>query len=285
MQAEADKALAVVVLSYGPRRSLGDAVRSLLRQDTPAEIVVIHSGGGDVRGALAFAGDAIRIIETPQRLLPGGARNLGIASTRAPYVAFLADDCVAGEGWVRQRLAAHRAGARAVSSALACHKPADPVALAAHLSLYVRRMPRTEAHVALRYGVSYDRGVFAHYGAFREDLESGEDTEFNQRLAPEDAPVWAPDVVTVHRGADTLGTFFRSQLHRGRRMAVAWRALGAYDPPAVAKNAMSRTALIVRETWRVVEPRHRAAALLSVPLIVCGNIAYAWGALRAGARA
>lgn len=285
MQAEADKALAVVVLSYGPRRSLGDAVRSLLQQDTPAEIVVVHSGGGDVRAALAFAGEAIRIVETPQRLLPGGARNHGIASTRAPYVAFLADDCVAGEGWVRQRLAAHRAGARAVSSALACHKPADPVALAAHLSLYVRRMPRTEAHVALRYGVSYDRGVFAHYGAFREDLESGEDTEFNQRLAPEDAPVWAPDVVTVHRGADTLGTFFRSQLHRGRRMAVAWRALGAYDPPAVAKNAMSRTALIVRETWRVVEPRHRAAALLSVPLIVCGNIAYAWGALRAGARA
>lgn len=285
MQAEADKALAVVVLSYGPRRSLGDAVRSLLQQDTPSEIVVIHSGGGDVRSALAFAGDAIRVIDTPQRLLPGGARNLGVASTRAPHIAFLADDCLAGEGWVRQRLAAHRAGARAVSSALACHKPADPVALAAHLSLYVRRMPRTDAHVALRYGVSYDRDLFARYGAFREDLESGEDTAFNQQLAPEDAPVWAPDVVTVHQGADTLGAFFRSQLHRGRRMADAWRALGAYDPPAVAKNALSRTALIVRETWRVVEPRHRGAALLSLPLIVCGNIAYAWGALRAGARA
>lgn len=284
MQAEAAPELAVVILSYGPRPSLGEAVRSLLRQDMQAELVVVHSGGGDVRGALAGAGDAVRIVTSPERLFPGGARNLGVASTRAPYVAFLADDCIASDGWVRARLDAHRAGASCVASALACHKPRDPVALAAHLSLYFRRMPRTAADVALRYGASYRRDLFARYGEFNERLESGEDTEFHQRLAAEDTPVWRPEVVTIHRGAETLADFVRSQARRGRRMAEAWRALGVHDAQSVARDAISRTLLILREAWQVVEPRHRGAACLGAPLIVCGSVAYACGALRAERR-
>ena len=44
---EDDLDLAVVVLSYGPRPTIADAVRSLLEQDTRAEIVIVHSGGGE----------------------------------------------------------------------------------------------------------------------------------------------------------------------------------------------------------------------------------------------
>jgi GT2 family glycosyltransferase len=271
-------ALAVVVLSYGPRRTILAAVQSLLRQDTPAEVVVVHSGAGDVGSCLAAAAADVRVIQSRDRLLPGAARNLGIAQTRAPFVAFLADDCVAERDWVRQRLSAHAQGAPAVASALVSHRPSNPVALAAHLSLYVRRMPRADPAVALRYGVSYARSLFDKYGLFRTDLESGEDTDFNQRLHGADAPVWAPGVLTVHHGADTLAGFFNSQWRRGRRMARAWRAIGALDATAVAKDALARTSLIIREAWSVVEPRRRLAMLLCVPLIVLGNMVYAWGA-------
>lgn len=282
---ERDLDLAVVVLSFGPRPTLLDAVRSLAGQDTAAQIVVVHSGAGTLPEELATPHAGVRTVISSERLLPGAARNAGIAATSAPFVAFLADDCIAGEGWVRGRITRHRAGARAVASALVCHKPGDPVALAAHLSLYFRRMPRTRPEVALRYGVSYDRTLFERYGFFREDLESGEDTELNQRLTLGDAPQWAPNVITVHRGADTLRAFLKSQWRRGRRMAHAWRALGAFNAMKVALNAVTRTVLIVREMWQVVEPSHRGTAVLSVPLIVCGNLIYACGALTAGARA
>jgi hypothetical protein len=158
------------------------------------------------------------------------------------------------------------------------------VALAAHLSLYFRRMPRVNPYAALRYGVSYDRALFDRYGLFDEGLESGEDTQFNQRLAPDETAVWAPDVITAHRGPETLGAFLRTQVTRGRRMAEAWGALGGVSPSAVAKDALTRTATIIREMWGVVEPSQRDAALFSAPLIVCGNIAYACGALLAGGR-
>lgn len=283
-QREEAPALAVVVLSHGPRATLCDAVRSLLRQDAEAEIVVVHSGAGDARRPLASAGLGVRVVRSDERLAPGAARNLGIAETRAPFIAFLADDCIAEQGWVRNRLRAHVAGASAVASALVCHQPANPVALAAHLSLYFRRMPRATPGSALRYGVSYARQVFEQYGGFRADLESGEDTEFNQRLVGADAPIWAPEVLTVHRGADTLASFFRGQFLRGRRMAQAWAALGIHDPVTVARDALKRTDPIVRETWSLVEPRHRGAALLCIPLIVLGNLIYAWGALRGEGR-
>jgi GT2 family glycosyltransferase len=276
--------MAVVVLSHGPRATLCDAVRSLLRQDVETEIVVVHSGGGDVRGLLRDAALDVRVVQSRERLFAGAARNLGIAETGAPFIAFLADDCVAEQGWVRNRLQAHRAGAAAVASALVCHQPTNPIALAAHLSLYFRRMPRAVPSLALKYGVSYARQVFDRHGGFRADFESGEDTEFNKRLVGADAPIWAPEVLTVHRGPDTLGSFFRGQFLRGRRMAKAWRALGILDSMTVVRDALARTRPIVRETWRVVEPRHRGAALLCIPLIVLGNLVYAWGAWRGEGR-
>jgi glycosyltransferase involved in cell wall biosynthesis len=277
-RASADPLMAVVVISYRGRKTLPAAVRSVLDQDVAAEIVVAHSGEGDVERQLAGAGLEVRIVKSAGRLFPGGARNLGIAVTRAPYVAFLADDCLAEPGWLRERLLAHAEGFPAVASALLCHKPNNPLALATHLSLYVRRMPRAAPAVALAYGASYDRNLFERYGLFRDDLESGEDTEFHNRLDAADKPVWRPDVRTVHCGVETLGAFLFSQFRRGARMAQAWRAIGAYDHLAVARNAIERSGLILGETMKVVEPQQRLTAALAMPFIVLGNVLYAAGA-------
>lgn len=275
--------IAIVVMSYGIRRTLAASVRSALQQDVPAEVIVVHSGDGEVGAYLREHHIDVPVICSPQRLLPGAARNRGIDATTAPYVAFLADDCFAAPDWGRERVRLHEGGAASVASALLCHKPADPLAHAAHVSLFVRRMPRASPDVALRYGGSYRRDVFDRYGRFREDIESGEDTEFHQRLSEIDKPIWAPTVRTTHAGAEKLGDFISGQFKRGQRMARAWTALGQFSRRQVARNAIDRTTLIVRESLQVVEPRHRLVAILGVPFIVLGNIAYAWGALSARA--
>ena len=41
-----------------------------------------------------------RVVESTERLLPGGARNVGIANTDGTFVAFLAADCIAEPGWI-----------------------------------------------------------------------------------------------------------------------------------------------------------------------------------------
>ena len=118
--------LAVVVMAYQAPLSLVPTVLSILKQIPRPEIVVINSGGGNAQQLLTDARIDVKVIESPHRLLPGGARNLGIHATQARYVAFLAADCTAETGWIAQRLKAHHQGHSSVASALICNEPKKP---------------------------------------------------------------------------------------------------------------------------------------------------------------
>ncbi|MBN9023617.1 MAG: glycosyltransferase family 2 protein, partial [Rhizobiales bacterium] len=84
--------LAAIVLALGAPDEAVEAVRSLLAQDPPVEIVVVNSGGGGMAAKLRAAGIDVPVIEREERLYAGAVRNLGIAATRAPFVGFLAAD-------------------------------------------------------------------------------------------------------------------------------------------------------------------------------------------------
>lgn len=274
-------ALSVVVLSHRAPPTLAEAVRSACAQDEPAEVIVVNSGGGDAACLLARAGLHVRVVESERDLLPGGARNLGIAVTTGRYVAFLAADCAAEPGWSSARLAAHRAGMAAVASALVCHRPRDPVAVAAHLSLFVRRMPLMPPEMALAYGASYDRRLFQLHGGFREDLSGGEDTEFHLRLPAGDRPVWSPHIRTIHFGPTRTSAFVSDQFRRGRRAAESWRSINGLDKRVFARRVLQRIGTVIRLSRLVVPPGERVAAILALPLIFAGGLIYACGALSA----
>jgi glycosyltransferase involved in cell wall biosynthesis len=277
----ADPELAVIVISHGPRASLHRAVASILNQKPTVELVVVHTGPGDPR-SVGVPPD-VRVVREASSSFAGRARNIGVAATQAPYVAFLADDCEAAPGWVEGRLAAHRAGAAAVASALLPHRMDRAVALASHISLYVRRLPGADPSLALRYGVSYARSLLERHGRFREDVPSGEDTEYNVRLIDDEAPVWAPQVVTHHYAEERLCRFLADQYARGARMVRAWTDLhpGARNPVAV--DALRRAPITLTRARRWLPVEGRASLLGAAPLVLIGAVAYAWGARR-GAR-
>jgi glycosyltransferase involved in cell wall biosynthesis len=209
--------LAVVVIGYRAPASLVDAVRSLLNQNMPLEIVVVNSGGGNVKALFGGVGIEVPVIEDERELFAGAARNIGIAATRAPFIAFLADDCLACPGWAEARVERHLAGDRAVASAMVNSHPRNPIACAAHLIMFMRRLPGLPAHRALRYGVSFDRRLFDEYGSFDETMQAGEDTEFLNLLPEQLQPVWEPRVQTVHRNETRLFSLLADQYRRGYR--------------------------------------------------------------------
>ena len=195
--------LAVVVIGLGAPAELIEAVRSVEAQDMAAEIVVVNSGGGDAAKLLSDAGIHVPVRETAERLYVGAARNLGIAMTAAPFVAFLASDCLAAPGWVAERVRLHKTGMRSVASAVLPAAPENRISWAHHLLLFPRRLPGLKASDALRYGASYDRRLFDEIGLFDGSLRTGEDTEFAARLS--EPPAWEPRVVTLHRNALRIG--------------------------------------------------------------------------------
>ena len=274
--------LGVAVLSLGAEEGLEEAVVSLLEQELRPEIVVVNSGGGGAEDRLRAAGLDVPVIEREERLLPGGARNLGLAALEAPYVGFLAADCRAEPGWVAGRLRKHREGALAVSSFLTNAFPESRTASAAALLLHHRRMAHAPEFERLHNGLSYARELFDRFGLFREDLRTGEDTEFKRRLVGVEV-AWTPEVRTAHRNPRRPADLLREQYGRGRRTACARRTL---DSPVGRPGGLPLEVLIdASRAWRYTalepDPSTRRALRRGWPLVAPAAVAYAAGALRA----
>lgn len=270
--------LACVVLSLGADPAAIDAIRSLRSQSNTPELVLVNSGGGDLAGMLQAAELEVPVVNRSERLLPGAARNDGIAATRAPYVAFLAADCQAEPGWVEGRLRAHRAGASAVASAMSGARASSLPARAAHLFLHHRRLPDTPEGLRLLYGLSYERSLFARFGSFREDLRTGEDTEFNSRLSGQVSIAFAADVRTSHRHPERLGEMLRDLHSRGRRRAQE-AGLEGKTRRQIARGSARNVLHAVRDLRHVADATERRRLLAAVPLLVPAAAAYAAGVL------
>jgi glycosyltransferase involved in cell wall biosynthesis len=288
--------LACVILSFQNEPGLAAAVQSILTQAPSVEIVVVNSGGGDAIATLRSAGIDVPVIHCEQRLCPGAARNLGVDATRAPYVAFLAGDCMAMPDWIAARLRSHRSGALAVASAVVNANPRNCCAWASYILSYVHRMPGTPSGKASRYGVSYARVLFDRFGRFRPDLRAGEDTEFNSRFTGIVPIEWAPRVRTAHRHPVDLGSLLRDQYVRGRRFIHVLDQLekrgnnelyvvtrgdrrDRASPTRIARSALRRIPATLRDAWLWSDAGLRPFVLGASPLILPAAAAYALGAL------
>jgi len=231
---------------------------------------------------LRDAGLDVTVIDHEEVLWPGAARNVGIKATRAPLVAFLAADCLAEPGWVRERLAAHRGGARAVAGCVTQVEPRKLASIAFHILMYARRMPGTPPGQRLHYSLSYDRNLFERYGLFSEDLRSGEDTDFNSRLRSDVAVTWAGDVRTAHRHPTGVVALLRDMWRRGNRMAKFLEHRGQASRWRVAWYSLRRLPFVLRLAAISSDPAERRRMWLAWPLTPLASLSYALGAATAG---
>jgi glycosyltransferase involved in cell wall biosynthesis len=286
-------ALTVVVLGYRNAATIVAAVRSVLTQVAadPFEVVVVTSGGDDSADRVRAAFPHAAVYDSPSRLLPGQARNAGIARTTAPIVSFLAADCEARPGWISARLCQHRAGHRAVASGMANAGPRRPAALADLYLLYASRLPGRGAGLVTWpdpavHGLSFERGLLDELGRFDEDVRIGEDTIVAKRLAEMGVGIWFdPGVQIAHRGPATLVELVTDEYRRGWRLArfVA-------SPPHlhgslrwVLREELRLVAGAVtaafRQAW-VNAPRERRALVLCTPWMLAGAAARRLGRVR-----
>ncbi|MBZ9794888.1 glycosyltransferase family 2 protein [Mesorhizobium sp. ES1-4] len=269
--------LAVVVIGCRAPAGIVGSVKSLIDQNAPLEIVVVNSGGGDTRSLLSDAGLDVPVIEIAQQVFVGAARNIGIAATTAPFVAFLADDCLACPGWAEARIRRHSAGDRAVSSAISNSHPRNLFACAAYLALFGRRLPGLPAELALRYGVSFDRRLFENYGLFDATMRVAEDTEFLRRLPKHLTPVWEPEVKTIHRNETRLSGLIVDQFWRGFRSGVYYAGTTRTTPFRLARDTF-RDRRHIRKLARIgLSGPELAFAMRSMPIVSLALFAKAIG--------
>jgi glycosyltransferase involved in cell wall biosynthesis len=282
----------VVVMAYRNERTIVDAVHSVLTQETPEaiEVIVVTSGGDGAAKLVRDAFPDVAVVENPRRLLPGAARNAGLAATSGEIVAFLAADCRAEPGWLVRRLADHRGGHPAVASAITHAGPSRPWAWASYYHQYHERLPGRPAGVVSPpdpavHSLSFDRALLDRIGPFDESLRIGEDTDAAQRLADLGVEIWFdPAIRTAHLGATSFWFVFRDHFRRGARRYRFLVLTGRRWPSSslvriLGGNAlrfMRRTPWTLATCWRYARGERWRLAL-SLPFIIAARAAGAAG--------
>ena len=292
-------ALSVVVFGYRNEATILRAVASLMDQesDDPFEVIVATSGGDKTAGLIRDAYPGIKVAESSTRLLPGGVRNLGATLATGEIVTFLEADCVARPGWVRNRIALHRAGHDAVASALDV-MPSD--GLIATAALYLVHAGRLAGHPAgpakdyQAYGLSFTRELFERAGPFDEMLRSYEDTAMAERLAFLGVESWFdPAICIEHDGPATLAEMLHDQFIRAQRDSWVelvrlpagrhrhrWELVPGAGAAIVVLRALYRLVRRLRFTAAAVRAGHTGTRRqwpgLVVPMAL-GQIAYQLG--------
>ena len=293
-------AISVVVLSYNARRRIDLPLASLARQtiDEPFEVIVVDSGTDDCAAHVRATYPAVRVVRSEERLGVGATRNAGVRAARAPYVAFLADDCRVAPDWLERRLAKHREGYEAVGGAVTNGTPLHPLGSAGYYLEYTAVMPsaRILAEQPIPHSLSYSRRLVERLGGFREDVVTGEDTLFNRRCVAEGVRIATdPGIRMAHRNIKGLPAYLRHQ-HRHGRGLIQCRRRSEREPrwPEPGRAYWSFVTYPSVRWWnalrRVARGRRRSlpAYLALSPLIWIGLVAAgagAWSEARAGRRA
>ena len=277
--------MSVIVMGYRNAATIVSAVSSVIDQLEPrVEVVVVTSGPESGAAAVRAAFPDVHVVESLDRLQPGGARNLGVRSSTGDVVAFLAADCIAAPGWLRGRLRAHGAGYRAVASAVSCAAPRTPWAVAAWLIGYANRLPgypagAVDRRSARRHSLSIDRALLELCGGYDESVQIGEDTIVADRVLGRGETIqFEPAVCIAHHGPRGPWGLIADEFARGRRLRTHQRSSGTIEPRwSLWRRAIVKIRHSLESGWRYggIGP---AFVVGASPFVVVGVVAQLLGA-------
>jgi glycosyltransferase involved in cell wall biosynthesis len=181
--------VAAIIPTYNRAAVLARAIDSALAQDVAGrEVVVVDDGSADATDAVLarYAGAPVRLLRQANRG-PAAARNVGVRSTGAAWIAFLDSD----DEWLPGKLAAQldQATAAGVGWAVCGHETITPEG---RCIARPEPLPRTalelQRQVLANEAIATDavlvrRDVFDRCGGFDESLKTAEDVDFYLRLA------------------------------------------------------------------------------------------------------
>jgi glycosyltransferase involved in cell wall biosynthesis len=278
--------LSVVIACRNAEATLGVQLEALAREPRHAEWDVLLCDNGSTDGTVALAESYrrllpnLRVVTAGERPGPAHARNVGAASTDAPWLAFVDADDEIAPGWVaamfaaldRHAFVAGSFEARRLNSAAVVRSRPLQQADGLQDSGIGPRLPHAGAG-----NLGIHREAFEAVGGFDADLGCLEDTDFCWRVQLSGVPLvfWRDAVVHVR-----LRSTIRRMWAQGRAYGAAtaelerrYAAVTAADLPAGGSPAatpagpahplselarmLTPGALIWRTGWHVGHRSHR----------------------------
>lgn len=253
--------ISVVVPVYNGEHTLCDCLRSLETQNisrSSYEIIVVDDGSSDRSAAIA-ASSGVRVIRQANAG-PAAARNAGVATSNAEWVAFTDADCVASRGWLKALSRRADVSAEDViciagkTVGLASNTPA-----ARFVDLHGafdagRHLSHPRYPFAPSGNVLYRRAALVAVGGYDARYRSYEACDLHQRLAAGPGQcLFEPAALVFHRHRATWREYWRQQHSYGGGLAQFMRARAKEIRWSPADELLAWTAVVV-SGFRAVLP-------------------------------
>jgi glycosyltransferase involved in cell wall biosynthesis len=178
--------LSAIVIAREDAHRIERVVGSVVGQitDAPVEVIVVVSGSHDTAAIVRARFPDVTLVELPDPVLPGAARNAGLAMARGDFVSFPGSHIELPQGSLAARIRAHERGYPMVTGSTV-NATRTASGWAAYFLDHSGSLPGrpTEELVGPPAHCSYEREILLRVGGFPEDLRAGEDTSVNNELA------------------------------------------------------------------------------------------------------
>jgi glycosyltransferase involved in cell wall biosynthesis len=214
-------AVSVIIPVLDEEDVIGQCLGCIARQRFPTdqfEVIVVDNGSVDLTLNIARSFTGLLELTTVRRTnsyIPA-LRNLGAASAKGEFLAFLDADCLASPDWLTQAVEILRCGDGGIAGAFYT-VPKDSSWVARAWYKDMPKLKRGEVSYVPSGTLFVNRKVFLKLGGFDPTIQTCEDFEFCQRVANAGYRVLAfPELSTVHlRTPQTLLAFYRKQRWHG----------------------------------------------------------------------
>ena len=253
--------VSVVMPAYFSHGTLPGALAALAAQDHPAdEVIVVNSSGDAETPAVVAAWPGTRLIESPSRLYPHAARNVGLTEATGDILVCTDPDCRPDAAWLRELVAEVTAGRPVVGGAMDIGRDAgaepEDLPLAIHLTKFwwaLPGRPAGPAWIVPTANLAFSREAFQRAGPFRGDIFCGDAVQ-SWRFAEAGFPPWFTPLARVaHTHGESLAAARRQRFVRGRefsRERAAWEGFGPMRRAGEALAAPLRLATVLVAAWR-----------------------------------
>lgn len=258
--------LSVIVPTCDRATALRRCLSGLARQtlsETEMEVIVVDDSGNPEDAEILPTQTAIpelQLLRHRQNSGAAAARNTGAREARAPFLAFIDDDCVPEPEWAAELtlLLSESNGAALVGTV----RIAEPQATADRVTQLLSE-PLVAVDGTLIRAQSANLTIpaegFAAVGGFDESYRGAgyEDYDFCERWrASGRRLVGAPRAIVLHQRHSTLGRFWRQHYHYGCGAARFYRP-GTDGPRPPWRSSLQRMAKTIGAGRTVTEGTRR----------------------------
>ena len=299
--------ISIVVMTYNRARLLRKCLESIARQRFPTyEVIVVDDGSTDDTASVIHAflqqSKRFRAYKHTTNQGVGAARNTGLQYARYPYVAFIADDYVLPDTYLRDMsdfIQAHPVAALVRSLIVPgqhtgyassvdalmfqatirlqafCRHRITPLKRMRYLfTYYIPENAQRNTVMPAAYAAAYKKSILKQAGGFNASLRQGEDYEMLSRILKMSKELYFCPHIKVHRAyTQTLTSLLKNQFCAGATM----RSIPFWKAPSFMLGGFFDMILFIKQAHGLQKLMYTPGFMLS---IISFRLGYVFAKLR-----